>query len=368
MPRLAQAAGLAILVCLLLPPVPAFGADTVEGTLIVLNKAEATASLIDLASGRVVATVPTGRAPHEVAVSPDGKRAVVTNYGTREEPGSSLTVIDIAGARAEKTIELKDHRRPHGVEWLSSGLDVVVTSEEKQALIVVDLQDGLVIRTVKTDQETSHMVAMAPNGRRAFVANIGSGSVSVIDIEKGERLANIPTGEGAEGITVTPGGKEVWVTNRAADTITVLNARSLEIIKEIPCASFPIRARATPGGKYVLVSNARSGDLAVFDVATKEEKHRIPLELTAEVTEGRLFGGRFGDSSVPIGILIEPKGGRAYVANANADVISIVDLKEWKTDGYLTAGKEPDGLGYSPVIMGGEGTDDKKESGEKQGE
>jgi YVTN family beta-propeller protein len=223
-----------------------------------------------------------------------------------------------------------------------------------------------VIRTVKTDQETSHMVAMAPNGRRAFVANIRSGSVSVIDIEKGERLANIPTGEGAEGITVTPGGKEVWVTNRAADTLTVLNAKSLEIIAEIPCASFPIRAKATPGGKYVLVSNARSGDLAVFEVASKEEKHRIPLELTAEVTEGRLFGGRFGDSSVPIGILIEPKGGRAFVANANADVISVVDLKEWKTDGYLTAGKEPDGLAYSPVTVGS-GAGDEEDSEEKKG-
>ena len=53
----------------------------------------------------------------------------------------------------------------------------------------------------------------------------------------------------------------------------------------------------------------------------------------------------------PQGILIQPDGRRAYVANANADVISIVDLSEWKTDGYLTAGREPDGLGYSPLIV-----------------
>jgi YVTN family beta-propeller protein len=366
MPRLASPAGLVALVCLLVPPAPVRAAEAVQGTLVALNKAEASASLIDLASGRVVATVPTGEGPHEVAVSPDGRRAVVTNYGTRQAPGSSLTLIDIAGARVERTVDLKDHQRPHGVEWLPGGVDVVVTSEEQKALIVVDLEDGRVIRTVKTDQEISHMVAMAPNGRRAFVANIGSGSVSVIDIEKGERLANIPTGEGAEGITVTPGGKEVWVTNRAADTITVLNARSLEIVKEIPCASFPIRAKATPGGQFVLVSNARSGDLAVFDVASKEERHRISMELTAEVTEGRLFGGRFGDSSVPIGILVEPGGWRAYVANANADVISIVDLKEWRTDGYLTAGKEPDGLAYSPLVMV-ESETEANGSGEKPG-
>jgi hypothetical protein len=51
---------------------------------------------------------------------------------------------------------------------------------------------------------------------------------------------------------------------------------------------------------------------------------------------------------------VGPKGSRAYVANANADIISIVDLEEWKTDGYLTAGKEPDGLAYSPVLVGSE--------------
>ena len=52
MPRLAPAAGLAVLVCFIFPPASAHGAETVEGTLIVLNKAEATASLIDLAPGQ----------------------------------------------------------------------------------------------------------------------------------------------------------------------------------------------------------------------------------------------------------------------------------------------------------------------------
>src|SRR5678809_1370978 len=59
------------------------GAATAD-TLVVLNKSDATASLIDLAKGTAVATLPTGQAPHEVDVSPDGKRALVANYGTRE--------------------------------------------------------------------------------------------------------------------------------------------------------------------------------------------------------------------------------------------------------------------------------------------
>ena len=320
-----------------------------SGTLVVLNKGEATASLIDLSKGETVATVPTGEGPHEVAVSPDGRTAVTTNYGTREAPGSTLTVIDVPGARVVKTIELGEYRKPHGIEWLSDGKHVVVTSETSRKLLTVDIDSGTVTATADTDQETSHMVAVTPDGQRAFVANIGSGSVTAIDLQKGERIGTIETGKEAEGITVTPDGNEVWVTNRAADTVTVLDARSLEIVQELASSSFPIRAEVTPDGRHVLVSNAGSGELAVFDTASRKEIRRIPMAHAAEDTEGRLFGGRFGSSSVPIGILIHPGGKVAYVASANADIISIVDLESWETAGVLRPGREPDGMGFSPL-------------------
>ena len=89
-------------------------------TLVVLDKSDATASLIDLAQGAAVATLPTGQAPHEVDVSPDGKLALVANYGTREAPGSTLTLIDVPGARVVRTIGLAPHQRPHGVKWIDA--------------------------------------------------------------------------------------------------------------------------------------------------------------------------------------------------------------------------------------------------------
>jgi hypothetical protein len=59
--------------------------------------------------------------------------------------------------------------------------------------------------------------------------------------------------------------------------------------------------------------------------------------------------GDFGSSSVPIGILVEPGGRRAYVAHANADQITVLDLAAWKPVSTLTAGKEPDGMAWSPL-------------------
>jgi YVTN family beta-propeller protein len=98
----------------------------------------------------------------------------------------------------------------------------------------------------------------------------------------------------------------------------------------------------------VLVSNAKSGDLAVFTTANRQLERRISLAQTAKETDGRLMGD-FGSSSVPIGIEIAPDGKRAYVAHANADQITILDLETWKPIGTLTAGKEPDGMGYSKL-------------------
>lgn len=317
-------------------------------TLVVANKAEATVSLVDVPSGKVMATLPVGTGPHEVAISPDGRLALVANYGTGPQPGSSLTLIEVPAAKVVKTIELGEYKRPHGITFLGQDR-AIVTSEASKNLIEVDVEAGKVTRAVPTGQEVSHMVAVAPDGSRAFIANIGSGSMTAVDLKAGKKLSDIQTGAGAEGIAITPDGRQVWVTNREADTVTVLDASTLKVVKSFEAASFPIRAEATPDGKRILVSLAKSGDLAVFSTAGPALESRIKLEAAAASDqEGRLLAG-FGNSSVPIGIEIAPDGKRAYVAHANADQISVVDLDAGKKVGSLTAGKEPDGMGMSPL-------------------
>lgn len=318
------------------------------GTLVVANKSEATVSLVNTETGDIRATLPTGNAPHEVDVSPNGRFAVVGNYGTRDEPGSSLTVIDVPAATVVKTIDLGDYSRPHGIVWMDDET-VLVTAEENQALIRVEIESGEVVQTIPTDAEISHMVAVARDHGLAFVANIGSGSVTVIDLALGMQLATIPTGEGAEGITVTPNGRQVWITNRAENTITVINAANRRVIAQIEAGSFPIRAEATKDGRFILVTNAKGDDLSVFSANEKKELGRVKFTAVSKGDKGRLFSDRFGDSSVPIGIEIVDSERRAYIAHANADDISIVDLSEWKVVGTLSAGKEPDGMGFSPL-------------------
>ena len=338
-----------VLVVAALPTIAA--ADS--GTLLVLNKSDNTVSLINVATNTAMATIPTGAGPHEVAVSPNGKIAVVANYGTQQTPGNSLTVIDIPAKQTLKTIDLGEFRRPHGIEWLR-GNEIVVTAEGNKALLIVNIESGKVAAAVTTDQNVSHMVVLARRSNKAFVANIGSGSVTVIDLKAHKKIMDIPTGAGAEGIDISPDEKEVWVTNRAANTVSVIDVNTLKIIATLESKDFPIRVKFAPGGKHVLVSNARSGDVAIFDAAARKEIRRIPMLLKAAEgsTSGqRLFGTQFGQSPVPVGILVATKLSHAFVANTNADIVTMIDLKTWQVAGRLTAGKEPDGLGYSPVKL-----------------
>jgi YVTN family beta-propeller protein len=307
--------------------------------------------LIDLKSGKALATIRTGEGPHEAAASADGKYVLASNYGTEDKAGQSLTLIDVGAMRSVRTIDLGKYRKPHGVRWLKDGKRALVTAEAQKVLLVIDVFAGVVKQAIATDQEISHMVAATSDEKYAFVANIRSGTVTVLDLVAGKAVKQIETGKGAEGIDITPNGRQVWVTNREADTVCVIDAKSLSVVSTLDSKSFPIRARVTPNGKQVLISNAKSGEVAVFDAAQKKEIRRIKIPLVASQTEGRLFSSQFGNSSVPIGIVIHPNGKTAYVANANADAISVLDLEKGTVIGHLKAGKEPDGMAYSPVQL-----------------
>ncbi|MFT5422931.1 MAG: YVTN family beta-propeller protein [Phycisphaerales bacterium] len=316
------------------------------GTLIVLNKSDATASVIDRASGSVLATLPTGAGPHEAAVSPDGKTAVVCDYGERT-PGSTLTVIDLPSMTVSKTIDLGQPCRPHGIQFEPDGEHLVVTAEVLSEVLRVNVLSGEVVGRAPTRQRASHMVVLSPSGERGYVANIAPGTVSVVDVARGDLVKVIETGAGAEGIDISPDGREVWVTNRAADTVSVIDTQTLEVVKQIECGAFPIRVKFTPDGTRVLVSCAESGEVVVFDAKTRETVARIAM--ADEPGQGQEDGDAPDQGPVPIGILIPADGGHAYIANTNVDRVTVVDLETLKVTGRLAAGKTPDGMAWSVI-------------------
>jgi YVTN family beta-propeller protein len=315
--------------------------------LLVVNKSGNTVTLVDPSTGKALADVATGEGPHEVAVSPDGRMALVSNYGSAAHPGNSLTLIDIEHAVPSATIQLGEWHRPHGLAWLPDGRHVVVTAEQERAVLIIDVSEGKVAGSIRTGASVSHMVVLSADGRRGYVSNIGDGSVSVLDLEAGRLLTTVVTGAGAEGLALTPDGRQLWVSNREAGTVTVLDARSLETLATIDVPCFPTRVVISPDGRIALVSRAESSSVDIFDAHEYRRLAEVSMRGGFDLRHGRWLGGGFGFSTVPIGVLIHPGGRYAYVSNSYGGFVAVLDLEEYKVTGRLLAGEEPDGLAWS---------------------
>lgn len=296
-----------------------------DSLLLVLNKSDHEAVLIDPATFAILATLPTGTGPHEAAASPDGRFVYVANYGARQ-PGNSLTVIDVAGRSVTRTIDLGHYRRPHGI-WVShDGKLLWVTCEANKAVLEINAETGAIARVFETGQDVSHMLVPTPDERKLYVANIGSGSVTVID-RTGPAVKTISTGAGAEGIDVSPDGREVWVGNRAANTLSIIDTATDKVTVTFQSAGqMPIRVKFTPDGMQVWVSNARSNAVTIFDAASRQHL------------------GSIETGSAPVGILMQPNGQRAFVANTQSNQVTVIDVRTQKILARIATGTEPDGM------------------------
>lgn len=311
------------------------------GMLAVLNKADGDVWFVDPRTGETHARIEVGIGPHEAATTPDGRTVVVCNYGD-QTPGNTLSVVDVASARVVRTISLGRHARPHGIQFLPDGKRVVVTCEVEKCILVVDVSEGEVLASHATDQEVSHMVALSPDGGRAWVTNIGSGSLTGVDLATGKHLGNVSTNRGAEGIAVHPTKDEVWVSNRAAHTVSVVDTETMQEVTELKATTFPIRVAFTPDGKHALVSCAQSGEVAVFDTETREEVKRVSMR----GADGEPAAS--GQGPLPVGILVEPSGRLAFVANMFSNQVTVLDLQDWRVVRRIPTGRQPDGMTWIP--------------------
>ena len=140
---------------------------------------------------------------------------------------------------------------------------------------------------------------------------------------------------------MTRDGTEVWVTNRASDTVSIVDAQTVELLATLESPGFPIRVAMTPDGRQALVTNARAATLSVFDVASRE------LVATVEIADpdGDYQPTLLGDSALPIGVLVHPDGGRAFVAISGSNQVAVVDTTSWDVVALWQTGREPDALG-----------------------
>jgi len=326
------------------------GATAVAETLLVVRKTDGAVDFMDPGSGLRLASVALGHAPHEVSVSPDGRRAVVSNYGTRERPGATLSIVDLEQPRELRRIDLAPHTRPHGVAWFAVDR-IAVTTEGSRHLLVVEPDSGRIVSAIETGQDVSHMVAVASDRSRAYVTNIGSGSATALDLAAGRKLADVDTGEGSEALALTPDGRELWVAARAAGHIAIVDTQSLRVTARVPLPGIPIRIAITPDGRTALVTCAGSSELVAFDVPSRKERGRRKVDVPlAAGAEQRPFARLAPGSALPVGLLVARDGRSAYVAATMGDRIVQFEVATLEPLRDIAVAGEPDGLGATAAL------------------
>ena len=303
-----------------------------SGTLLVGNKGEDSLSFIDLRSGNEIARRSTGDQPHEIAISPDGRLAAVVSYG-----GQTIDIFDIAAMDRVETISLSPSRRPHGILWLDDGR-IIATTEGSDNITIVSPPTGETqqreVSTIATAQKGSHMLVVTPDKSRAFVSNMQSGTVSVLDLVKRTKIADLSAGTEPEGLAITPDGATIWVADRQSDRLHIFDTATLKELDEIKTGKFPIRVAISPDGATAITSNLGDGALGLYEVAARKPKGAIKISGTAE--------------SQQVTILFSADGKNLFVAETGPDTIAEVDLSTGEVIRRFKAGADGDGLGIGP--------------------
>lgn len=341
MPRIALAT-------LLLVVMPAAGRRLVAqspqlpgGTILVAGMDADSVWLVDLPTGVRRAGVATRIAPHEVAVSHDGRTAVITNYGDQQHgPGNLVQVLDVARAEVIGEIVIEGYERIHGAAFLPGDSLLVLTSERTGELLVLGLADGVIRRKLPTGGQASHMLALG--GDWIYAANIVDGTISRIDPAGRRETRTWPAGTRTEGVAATPDGTQGWTGSMQGGDVVAVEGATGTIAARVAGLRVPYRLAVTPDGSTVVVSDPPAGHLVLIDRRAGTIRERVDIGAAAA------SGGLSGDAS-PQGFTLSRDGRWAFVSTKAIDRVAVVDLVTAKVVRFVAAPAGPDGIAFSPV-------------------
>jgi DNA-binding beta-propeller fold protein YncE len=311
-------------------------------TLLVVNQGDSNLSIINAASGRQVATVAEltpGVHGHEIAVSPDGRTAYMPIYGSTGvgKPGidgHELLFIDVPSHKILSHLDFGHPVRPHlPVLDPTTGL-LYVTTELDNSVTIIDPKSRRIIGAVPTGQAQSHMLALSHDGRRGYTANVGPGTVSVLDIPGRKTIAVIPISRSVQRISISTDDKLVFTSDETKPQLAVIdtNTNKLKTFVALPGTGYG--TAPTPDGHWLLVVIPSTNQVAVVDLATMEVARTIDV------------------AAKPQEVLVDPAGKMAYVSCTVAGQVAAIEIADWKVTRLIAAGKLADGLAWAKASPG----------------
>ena len=275
--------------------------------------------------GKRTASVPVGKHPHELALSPDGRLAYSTDNGIlwmtdAGEGGNTISVLDVHKQRKVGVIDLGKFRRPHGIDVDRRTGHLVVTVENPDGLLLIDPVQKKVLRNYDVKGKAPHMVRLDPRGEWAYASNTNTNTVAAVNLESGE-VKLIPTDERPQGGAFSHDGKLLYLTNSNGNSISIIDAVQKQRVGTIPTGRGPGRIALTPDGS-LLVYNLQAGEAIGFaDPKTRNEITRVSL------------GGP------PLSMHLSEDGERAYLGVQSLDKIYVVSVRLRKVMRVLDTAK-----------------------------
>ncbi|HEY2469081.1 MAG TPA: cytochrome D1 domain-containing protein [Terracidiphilus sp.] len=306
-----------------------------QSRLLVAEKGGHSLAIIDPAAGTVLASVPeAGVTGHEVIASPDGKLAFVPIYGNSGvgkpgTDGTKIDVIDIATHKIIGNIAFDHGVRPHCPMIGPKDGRLYVTTELDKTITIIDPKSLKIVGALPTGQPESHMLALSHDGRRAYTANVGPGTISVIDIAAHKVLKVIPISSNTQRIAISPDDKWVFTADQTKPQMAVIDTATNTVARLIPMEGIGYGSAPTPDGRWLIVALPDQNKVAVIDLKTMQVARTVSV-------------GNF-----PQEVLVSPDGKSAYVSCEHANAVAEIDLATWNVTRTIPTGKDADGLAWA---------------------
>jgi DNA-binding beta-propeller fold protein YncE len=247
----------------------------------VINQPNQTLQTVDIATGKVERSTPMGERPHEVEVSPDQNYAVAPIYGSGAvgrpgTDGSTIELVNIATGALER-IDLGVGVRPHDVRFGKDGL-LYVTAELQEAVLAIDPVRRAVVGQISTGSSQSHSLALAPDGSRAFTANVGSGSVSILNLKSRKLEGVVAAAQMVQRVTASPDGRRVYTHDQRQPRILAIDPDKRAVAETYELPGLPYVSAATADNSRLIIGGRpelegkpqRAPSLYILDLRTKQ--------------------------------------------------------------------------------------------------
>lgn len=210
---------------------------------------------IDVAHLKIDDAIRVGPVPKYVAVTPDGRFVLVTNWC-----GYNLSVVSTKLGRQVKRISLGPY--PRGIAVAPSSRTAYIAVMGSTNIARLDLKRWKISWLYGVGAGPRHLV-ISPKGRWLYATLNAEGTVAKIDLRRGVVVKKVSTGAAPRSMTIAPDGKALYVVNYESNTVSKVRTGTMKVIQTVSTNPSPIGITYDGPTRTVWVS-CYSGSIMVF--------------------------------------------------------------------------------------------------------